>query len=61
MKQLLDKIYYSQSVKKKKNEKSFWKSSNWLKGISDVQEIYDIFLEKKKKKILSPQTISSYY
>lgn len=34
----LDKIYHSQSVSiKKKDEESFWKNINWLKGIFDVQ------------------------
>lgn len=48
--------------KKKKIEKSFWKVTNWLKGISDVQEIYNVwtvgqnllfpkreYIKKKKK------------
>lgn len=66
----LDQIYRSQSVNRKKKEESFWKSINWLKGIPDVEEIYDIWtvwrkfirlnpFSSKKKKI--PSTSNGSY
>lgn len=50
----LDQIYRSQSVNRKKKEESFWKSINWLKGIPDVEEIYDMWTVWRKFIRLNP-------